>query len=43
MTAELPPWRQGATPHRDIREDRVSEPLFAVNLSRAIAREGAAA
>jgi hypothetical protein len=42
MTAELPPWRQGATPHQDIREDRVSEPLFAVNLSRAIAKEGAA-
>ena len=37
----LPNWRQGCTPHRDIREDRVSEALFAVNLSRAIAREGA--
>jgi predicted AAA+ superfamily ATPase len=28
-------------PHLDIREDRVSEALFAVNLSRAIARQGA--
>ncbi|MDY7075916.1 MAG: DUF499 domain-containing protein [Chloroflexota bacterium] len=37
----LPPWRKSCTPHRDIREDAVSEALFAVNLSRAIAREGA--
>ena len=37
----LPNWRKGCTPHRDIREDAVSEALFAVNLSRAIAREGA--
>ncbi len=41
MTTTLPNWRKGATPHQDIREDRVSEALFAVNLSRAIAREGA--
>jgi hypothetical protein len=26
-------------PHRDIREDRVSEALFAVNLSQAIAEK----
>ncbi len=41
MLANLPAWRLGATPHFDIREDRVSEALFAVNLSRAIARQGA--
>ena len=41
MARELSNWRTGCTPHRDIREDRVSEALFAVNLSRAIAREGA--
>lgn len=38
---ELPNWRRGVTPHQDIREDRVSERLFAVNLSQAISREGA--
>ncbi len=27
-------WRAACTPHRDIREDAVSEALFAVNLSR---------
>ncbi len=42
MTTNLPNWRKGATPHQDIREDHVSEALFAVNLSRAIARQGAA-
>ena len=36
----LPTWRQACTPHRDIREDAVSEALFAVNLSRAIADQG---
>ena len=41
MTDQLPTWRQACTPHRDIREDAVSEALFAVNLSRAIADEGA--
>ncbi len=41
MTTTLPIWRVGATPHLDIREDSVSEALFAVNLSRAIARQGA--
>ncbi|MBN1922025.1 MAG: ATP-binding protein [Anaerolineae bacterium] len=40
MTQTLSPWRTACTPHRDIREDAVSEALFAVNLSRAIAREG---
>ena len=39
--SDLPNWRQGCTPHRDIRKDAVSEALFAVNLSRAIADEGA--
>ena len=40
QTAEiLHDWRQACTPHRDIREDRVSEALFAVNLSRAIAEK----
>jgi hypothetical protein len=41
MIQTLPAWRSGATPHLDIREDRVSETLFTVNLSRAIARQGA--
>jgi len=41
MARELSNWCTGCIPHRDIREDRVSEALFAVNLSRAIAREGA--
>ncbi len=41
MTQTLPPWRKGAIPHQDIRDDAVSEALFAVNLSRAIARQGA--
>ncbi|MBN1889079.1 MAG: ATP-binding protein [Thermoflexales bacterium] len=41
MSATLPNWRKGVTPHQDIREDRVSEALFAVNLSRAIADQGA--
>ncbi len=41
MTNPLPSWREACTPHRDIREDAVSEALFAVNLSRAIAHEGA--
>ena len=41
MTDQLRTWRQACTPHRDIREDAVSEALFAVNLSRAIADEGA--
>jgi len=40
MTQTLSPWRTACIPHRDIREDAVSEALFAVNLSRAIAREG---
>lgn len=42
MTTTLPNWRKGTTPHQDIQKDRVSEALFAVNLSRAIARQGAA-
>jgi len=37
----LPTWRKGCTPHRDIQENAVSEALFAVNFSRAIAREEA--
>jgi predicted AAA+ superfamily ATPase len=41
MSESTPNWRVAATPHLDIREDRVSEALFAVNLSRAIARQGA--
>ncbi len=41
MTNPLPSWREACIPHRDIREDAVSEALFAVNLSRAIAHEGA--
>jgi hypothetical protein len=40
MTETLPNWRQGCTPHRDIRDAHVSEALFAVNLSRVISREG---
>ena len=40
MDTILSPWRTACTPHRDIREDAVSESLFAVNLSRAIAHEG---
>lgn len=39
MTENLANWRNGCTPHRDIQENAVSEALFAVNLSRAIARE----
>ncbi len=42
MTESIPSWRSGVTPHNDIQQNRVSEALFAVNLSRAIAREGAA-
>jgi hypothetical protein len=42
MINTLPSWRQVCKPHRDIREDAVSEALFAVNLSRAIAHEGPA-
>ena len=42
MNNTLPNWRAACTPHRDIREDAVSEALFAVNLSRAIADEGPA-
>jgi hypothetical protein len=41
MAATLPHWCVGITPHLDIREDRVSEALFAVNLVRAIAWQGA--
>lgn len=41
MIMTLPNWRQGARPHQDIRDNQVSEALFAVNLSRAIAHEGA--
>ena len=40
MEHHLLTWRAACTPHRDIREDAVSEALFAVNLSRAIAHEG---
>ena len=36
MTDQLPTWRQACMPHRDIREDAVSEALFAVDLSRAV-------
>ena len=39
MIETLPNWRQSCIPHRDIREERVSEALFAVNLSRAIAEK----
>jgi len=41
MADTLPNWRKGVVPHQDIRDDRVSEALFAVNLSRAINNEGA--
>jgi len=41
MSEQNPNWRKGVTPHQDIRDDQVSEALFAVNLSRAINREGA--
>lgn len=41
MAVTLPNWRKGVIPHEDIRNDQVSEALFAVNLSRAIADEGA--
>jgi len=40
MTGITRNWCQSCTPHRDIREDAVSEALFAVNLSRAIADQG---
>jgi hypothetical protein len=40
MQETLPNWRQGITPHQDIRANQVSEALFAVNLSRAIAQQG---
>ncbi|MBZ0275669.1 MAG: DUF499 domain-containing protein [Anaerolineae bacterium] len=40
MADALPHWRDFVVPHQDIRENRVSEALFAVNLSRAIDREG---
>ncbi len=40
MADTLPNWRKGVTPHQDIQQNRVSESLFAVNLSRAIAKEG---
>jgi hypothetical protein len=39
MIETLPNWRTGCLSHRDIREDRVSEALFAANLSRAIAEK----
>ena len=35
-------WQKNVSPHTDIQENNVSEALFAVNLSRAIAREGVA-
>lgn len=40
MNTTLPNWRQGITPHQDIQSNQVSEALFAVNLSRAIAQQG---
>ncbi len=40
MADALPHWREYVVPHQDIRDNRVSEALFAVNLSRAIDREG---
>jgi len=40
MDNPLPGWRQACKPHADIRENAVSEALFAVNLSRAIANQG---
>jgi hypothetical protein len=39
MNNTLPIWRQACTPHRDIREDAVSEALCAVDLSHTIAAE----
>jgi hypothetical protein len=39
MSTTIPNWRQRYTSHRDIREGRVSEALFALNLSRAIAEK----
>ncbi len=33
-------WWQGATPHRNIREGRVNESLFAANLAQAVQGEG---
>lgn len=41
MQNGLPHWREYVKPHRDIRDNEVSEALFAVNLSRAIDRQGA--
>ena len=41
MPDPLSNWRKCVLPHQDIQDDRVSEALFAVNLSRAINREGA--
>ena len=40
MADSLTPWRAVRAPHRAIREDAVSEALFAVNLNRAIVSEG---
>ena len=40
MPEDLQNWRKGVTPHEDIRENRVTETLFAVNLSRAISKKG---
>jgi hypothetical protein len=41
MNQVLQNWRKGVVPHEDIRENRVNETLFAVNLSRAIHNKGA--
>jgi len=41
LTSDLPNWRVGVVPHADIQEDRISEALFAVNLSRAMLKTGA--
>lgn len=41
MAQGLQNWRKGVNPHEDIRENKVTETLFAVNLSRAISRKGA--
>lgn len=41
MSQELQNWRKGVLPHEDIRENKVNETLFAVNLSRAINNKGA--
>lgn len=41
MNQALQNWRKGVVPHADIRENRVNETLFAVNLSRAINNKGA--